>query len=323
MVSVIVPVYKVPEYLNRCIKSIRNQTYADLEIILVDDGSPDECPYICDNLAKEDKRIVVVHKKNGGLSDARNVGLKKSTGEYILYVDSDDYIQSDMIEMLVNSLEKFKADVAVSTYFLSSGDDKGSLRLSGEIFYGKTEEMIKTIYSNGLWQAWAKLIKREIALECPFIDKLIYEDYENTPRLLTHAERIVVLMDGRYIYTIRGNSIMGERKKATCVDFAKITKDTIELYEKQDYKKDVKEYMLSFLLKQLIFNYHTTIRYDSNKYNEFSCSARKILRQYKKKWLVNKSIGMVRKLSYTTIMYFPSLYRIMYLTAHMEKKHEK
>ena len=319
MVSVIVPVYKVPEYLNRCVESICKQTYSNLEIILVDDGSPDECPQICDALAKKDRRIVVIHQKNSGLSAARNAGLKKSTGEYILYVDSDDYIKDDMIETLVSAIEKYEADIAISTYVLSSGDDKESLRLSGKIFNGETEDMLKLIYSNGLWQAWAKLIKRKIAIACPFIAGLIYEDYENTPRLLTHAERIVVLMDGRYIYTVRDDSIMGKRKRATCVDFAKITNDIIKLFENQNYKDDIKEYMLSFLFKQLVFNYHITVRYDHNKNNEFLCCTRKILRQYRKKWLSCKLIGIGRKISYAAIIYFPRVYRIIYLISHGER----
>lgn len=323
MVSIIVPVYKVPEYLNRCVESIRNQTYTDLEIILVDDGSPDECPQICDKLAKEDERIIVVHQKNRGLSAARNTGLKRSTGEYILYVDSDDYIKDDMIDTLVSAVEEFGADIAVSTYFFSSGDNKDLLRLSGRILSGKTEDIIKIIYSNGLWQAWAKLIKREIAVACPFIEGLIYEDYENTPRLLAHAEQVVVMMDGRYIYTVRDNSIMGERKKITEVDFAKITNDTLELYEKQDYKKEVKNYIFSFLIKQLVYNYHITMRNDNSKYNAFLCATRKVIKKHKKKWISNKSVGFGRKLSYITIMYFPGLYRKMYLIIHKEKKNER
>ena len=320
MVSVIVPVYKVPEYLEKCVESIRNQTYIDLEIILVDDGSPDECPEMCDSLAQKDSRIRVVHQRNSGLSAARNAGLKESTGEYILYVDSDDYIKNDMIENLVVSIEQYKADVAISTYSLSSGDDINSLRLSGKLFYGKTENMIEIIYSNGLWQAWAKLIKRDVALQCPFVDGLIYEDYENTPRLLTHSNQIVILMDGRYIYTIRDNSIMGKRKKTTSVDFARITNDTIKLYDAQKYKDSTKDYLLSFLLKQLVFNYHTTIRYDNDKRNKFLIESRNVLNRYKKKWLSNRSIGIGRKISYITILLFPGLYRRVYLASHGVKK---
>ena len=92
LVSVIVPIYKVEKYLLRCVKSIQQQTYSELEIILVDDGSPDSCPSICDELAAQDTRIKVIHKANGGLSDARNVGIRSSTGEYLVFVDSDDEI---------------------------------------------------------------------------------------------------------------------------------------------------------------------------------------------------------------------------------------
>ena len=320
MVSVIVPVYKVPEYLEKCVESIRNQTYADLEIILVDDGSPDECPKICDSLAQKDSRIRIVHQRNLGLSAARNTGLKESTGEYILYVDSDDYIKTDMIENLVAFIERYKADVAISTYYLSSGDDINSLRLSGKLFNGKTEDMIEIIYSNGLWQAWAKLIKRDVALQCQFVDGLTYEDYENTPRLLIHSNQIVISMDGRYIYTIRNNSIMGERKKKTSVDFARITNDTIKLYNNQIYKDCTKDFLLSFLLKQLVFNYNTTIRYDKDKCNEFLIESRNILNHYKKKWLSSKSIGIGRKISYIAIVFFPGLYRRVYLASHGVKK---
>ena len=95
MISIIVPVYKVEKYLRKCVESIQAQTYCDLEIILVDDGSPDKCPQICDDLARTDRRIKVIHKENGGLSSARNVGLDKATGEYITFVDSDDTINSE------------------------------------------------------------------------------------------------------------------------------------------------------------------------------------------------------------------------------------
>ncbi len=102
-VSVVVPVYNVEKYLERCIESIRNQTLEDIEIILVDDGSPDNCPKICDGFAEKDSRIKVIHKKNGGLSSARNAGIYAATGEYIGYIDSDDYAEPDMFEILYDS----------------------------------------------------------------------------------------------------------------------------------------------------------------------------------------------------------------------------
>ena len=108
-VSVIVPIYMVEPYLKRAVDSIRNQTYQNLEIILVDDGSKDQCGRICDDYAKADNRIVVIHKENGGLSDARNAGLDIARGEYIMFVDSDDYIASDCVETLLGCLKEHDA----------------------------------------------------------------------------------------------------------------------------------------------------------------------------------------------------------------------
>ena len=112
LISIIVPVYKVEKYLKRCVKSIVNQTYKNLEIILIEDGSPDQCPYMCEEWSKRDPRIKVIHKQNGGLSDARNEGLKISTGEFIGFVDSDDWIAPEMYERLLNAIIADQSDIA-------------------------------------------------------------------------------------------------------------------------------------------------------------------------------------------------------------------
>ena len=111
LISVIVPIYNVEKYLDNCVKSIVNQTYKNLEIILVDDGSPDSCPAICDNWAKIDSRINVIHQKNSGVSAARNIGIKSSLGDFITFVDGDDFIDSDMYETLVSAYLKNGADI--------------------------------------------------------------------------------------------------------------------------------------------------------------------------------------------------------------------
>ena len=115
-ISVVLPVYKVEKYLKRCIQSICVQTYRNLEIILVDDGSPDSCPEICDELAKCDSRIRVIHKENGGLSDARNVGTAYATGEYITFVDSDDDVTETYVEYLYGLIKKYDCKMALCTY---------------------------------------------------------------------------------------------------------------------------------------------------------------------------------------------------------------
>ena len=114
LVSIIVPIYKVEPYLRRCLDSIVNQTYTNLEIILVDDGSPDGCPQICDEYAAKDKRIIVIHKENGGLSSARNAGLKIASGAFISFVDSDDWVNDHYIETLYLAQNKFNADLVIA-----------------------------------------------------------------------------------------------------------------------------------------------------------------------------------------------------------------
>lgn len=117
LVSVIVPVYKVEKYLERCVDSIRNQTLKDIEIILVDDGSPDKCPQMCDEYKEKDSRIKVIHKENGGLSSARNAGLREATGRYVGYVDSDDYVELDMFEKMYECAEQNQVDFVMADYW--------------------------------------------------------------------------------------------------------------------------------------------------------------------------------------------------------------
>ncbi len=123
IVSVIIPVYKVEEYLTACVTSVLNSTIKDIEVILVDDGSPDRCPLICDRFAELDYRVKVVHKANGGLADARNEGLKIAQGKYIAFVDSDDLIRNDMLEILLKELINANADF-IKSDFQSFKDDK-------------------------------------------------------------------------------------------------------------------------------------------------------------------------------------------------------
>ncbi|MBO5321624.1 MAG: glycosyltransferase family 2 protein [Clostridia bacterium] len=145
-VSIIVPIYKVESYLKRCVDSLRNQTLKDIEIILVDDGSPDNCPQMCDEFAKQDHRIKVVHKQNGGLSSARNAGIDISTGEYLGYIDSDDYAEPYMFEKLYNCAVANKVDFVMADYYrVSNGQKKEKSLDIREGFYTK-EDIVKEIY---------------------------------------------------------------------------------------------------------------------------------------------------------------------------------
>ena len=155
LVSIVVPVYRVEEYLDECINSIINQTYNYIEIILVDDGSPDKCPEICDNYAKNDKRIKVIHKENGGLSDARNFGIPHATGEYIAFLDSDDYVEPNTYKTMYEKAVQENSDY-VECDFIWEYPDKSNID-TRDYYFGKREmlEKVRVV-------AWNKLIKRDI-----------------------------------------------------------------------------------------------------------------------------------------------------------------
>ncbi len=137
LISVIVPVYNVEKYIDQCMDTLRNQTYKDLEIILVDDESPDNCPQICDNYAKIDNRVKVIHKKNGGLGFARNSGLDAATGEFVAFVDSDDYLSLNRFEKMVSLINKFDADVCLEG---TCKEHNGKTEIISNIFKGKCFE---------------------------------------------------------------------------------------------------------------------------------------------------------------------------------------
>lgn len=220
LVSIIVPIYKVEPYLRRCVDSIVCQTYTNLEIILVDDGSPDTCPQICDEYANKDKRIVVIHKKNGGLSDARNAGLNSCKGEYISFIDSDDYVDYDFIESLIEPIKKNSYDFVIADH-LSSNEKKGSMHLSCK--EGPIQDNLKIIRTYCSQQyppsAWAKLYKFSFLKnnQFHFQKGLLFEDQLWSCILACSAERIFVIRKQIYHYTIRMDSIM----QSSNIDFFK------------------------------------------------------------------------------------------------------
>ena len=196
LISVIVPVYKVEPYLQRCVKSIQMQTYKNIEIILVDDGSPDRCPEICDELVANDRRIKVVHKPNGGLSDARNVGMEMAQGEYFCFVDSDDYIQPTMVEKLKVAIEKTGAMLAISNFMTvdESGkrvvDSTESPIIDGCFI---VEDLLPKIYQKLGWYyivAWNKLYHRSLFDNIRFPFGKIHEDEYIVAQVMDKAKRI-------------------------------------------------------------------------------------------------------------------------------------
>lgn len=209
LISVIIPVYKVEAYLDECISSVTGQTYKNLEIILVDDGSPDNCPAMCDVWAEKDSRIRVIHKENGGLSDARNAGIEAAAGEYIAFVDSDDWIKPQMYETMLTVLLREHADIC-SCNILSCFPDHQAAWDCGEYTAGSSETFLAMLYHGTTYpvSAWSKLYRRSLWGELRFPEGKICEDAFTTYLLVDKATRIVQIPEPLYCYRIRENSIM-------------------------------------------------------------------------------------------------------------------
>ena len=212
LISVIVPVYKVEEYLNQCVESIVNQTYSNLEIILVDDGSPDNCPSMCDEWAKRDSRIRVIHKTNGGLSDARNAGMAIATGEYIGFVDSDDWIHEDMYRLLYENMIETGSDIAACSVQNFYDDDRPPNMLIQNInsVLNTKDALVSLINENRLKQpVWYKLYKHEIIKDLSFPKGKYHEDVFWSYLAVANATSISLIENVCYYYRQRESSIMG------------------------------------------------------------------------------------------------------------------
>lgn len=210
LISVIIPVYNVEKYLDRCIGSVVNQTYKNLEIILVDDGATDSSGKKCDEHAANDKRIKVLHKTNGGLSDARNAGTAICTGEYITYVDSDDWISINLVEHLYNNLISAKADISIGS-FQKIYDGSNAEQHQNDIFIHtySGKEAVRQMYVCAAFSVHAcgKLYKRSLFDKICYPKGKVYEDEFTTYKILWEAQKVVVSNERLYFYYIRNDSL--------------------------------------------------------------------------------------------------------------------
>ncbi len=235
LISIIVPVYKVEEYLDKCIESIVNQTYTNLEIILVDDGSPDNCPEICDKWAERDNRIKVIHKSNGGLSDARNAGLSVATGDFIAFVDSDDYIETDMYEKLLDVALRNNTDIVSCKLRMVYENEDYSVASedTGDVIIYSTEEAMSALIDDKIRQVvWNKLYRTEIIKDVNFDVGKYHEDEFWSYKAIGAAKKIATIDYTGYNYLQRSGSIMGNSyslKRLDAVEAKSLRQDFLKL----------------------------------------------------------------------------------------------
>ena len=214
-ISIIVPVYKVEPYLHKCINSLLDQTFADFELILVNDGSPDKSGEICDHYASKDNRIKVIHKENGGQASARNMGLEKAKGDYIGFVDSDDYVENDMFELLFQNAMKYGADVVECGINIVNRSKVLPIQNNNEFEIGDNLVALMGLLNNRYRNCvWNKLYKKEIFETLRFPNKL-YEDGFLAFKIYYMAKKYVFIGKSKYYYLQRNGSTMSNQENFT------------------------------------------------------------------------------------------------------------
>ena len=247
MISVIVPVYNVEEYLEECLESIQHQTYTDIEVILVNDGSTDGSKDICERYCQKDSRFKLINQKNQGQSVARNRGVKESIGQYIMFVDSDDVINTNVLEIL---LPYMKTDVDIVECRVTSNKEEFYLNETSTIvFEGNAKEAILNCieFRAVKFCAFTKLYRREIVEKIPFLEGYIYEDVFTGINYLKHIRKIVVIDYTGYYYRVRPNSTMTKTFNEKNLDIFKVGNQLIDSFKDDEDMLPYIGYLMFYL----------------------------------------------------------------------------
>ena len=309
-ISIIIPVYNVEKYLNKCLNSVIEQTYKNIEVILIDDGSTDNSGKICDEYAKNDIRIKIIHQQNGGVSTARNNGLEHATGKYITFVDSDDYIEKEMIETMAKKIMKKNADIVICG--VTDRDEENniinqSLNKKENVF--NNIEAIKEMLDEKLFNCvcWAKLYKKELFRNIKFNSKIrIAEDMDVLYRVFYKSNKIIQIPERLYNWTSRGDSVTKGNDMSKWQDEIDVCENIIKFCEEncneiEDYA--VKRYIrinLTLSLNNLKEN-GTKENYNTLKKNLKKYDIEK-----------NKAIRKKEKIKVKMIIYHPKVIKLLY-----------
>lgn len=237
-ISVIIPVYNVCEYLERCVDSVVMQPYEFLEVIIIDDGSSDGSEVMVDKYAKEDKRIKVIHQKNQGLSAARNAGLSVASGDYLLFVDGDDWIEKYAVNALISIIKHgCDADIIEFGYRMTNGDkDFARIQFDECKLTGPKEILDEFFYGNKITDIVPnKLYRRSLFLDFRFDEGKIHEDYRIMPKLLSRCKKMLIISDVLYCYYRRNNSITNSRFSKKNLERIEASRYVIDYCRKDDY----------------------------------------------------------------------------------------
>lgn len=289
LISVIVPVYNVSQYLRQCVDSILSQSYQNLEVILVDDGSTDSSGIICDQYAQADNRIIVIHKENGGLSDARNAGLKVAKGEYIGFVDSDDFIHPDMYKLLAEILEDNQADIAIANWqgFFDGRESELHDNGTGNIMCFENIETLEfLIYGKDKYRisfsVWDRLYCKEAIGDFFFPKGKCYEDVVWSAKVFYGTKKSVYIDKSLYYYRRRDDSIVGLDSKHG-VSRRVLTDEVPQIEAQIQFLKGIKQEEMAdeitYFLYEKLLKYYARCHYDKSELQE---ELLKLIGKYKK-----------------------------------------
>lgn len=312
LITVVVPIYNVEKYLKKCVDSIIKQTYNNIEIILVNDGSTDNSLKICNELLDKDKRIIVISQENGGLSEARNTGIKNAKGEYICFIDSDDFVDYNYIKILLNAIKKHDADISVCDFYYIDEENKKWIRKEKkEKVYTNIEAMQDIFSCNQETEVmtWNKLYKTSLFTKnnIYFPKGKIHEDNYTTYKLYYYSNKIALVTDRLYYYLQRKDSIMGRKFNIKRLNIIQAIEETkIFLKENNiDLNDEMKYY--EFIAKTVILNRMIKDKYEGSEKNDI----RDFLIKNKGEYLKNKYID--KKLKFCILFLFRNLvlYKIL------------
>lgn len=323
LVSIIIPIYKVEPFLRQCLDSVVNQTYANLEIVLVDDGSPDDCPQICDEYASKDNRIIVIHKKNGGLSDARNAGLDICRGGYIYFLDGDDVLPQNCIETLYEVISQENAEIASSSYIEFKNDEQLSKKATLSDHYAVingSEALVLLCKDNtpGLMSSCMKIYKKECFDGIRFPKGKLYEDARTNYKIYQRCKKICYTQSPLYYYRIHEGSIMANTKG--------VIYDLDAREERYAFLIECNEPAAQYCLEPLCWDYLIISIQPPTFFetNDFLVSPQEALSKFKKYatlFLKTDKGSVAHRILIKVFLLFPRLYLFLYKVSpwHLRK----
>ena len=314
LISVIVPVYNIEKYVGKAIETIIGQTYGDLEIILVDDGSTDKSGEICEHYAGKDDRIVVVHQENGGLSKARNTGTRIAKGDAIAYIDGDDYIHPCYFEILAKNLTEHNADISVCGMQVVSENEYEELTHSKDVENAaveiSAEEALEGMLSQKRFSlsSCAKLYKRKIAQSHYFPEQELFEDYYTVYRFFTEAAAVTYTDVGLYYYLKRAGSITKKKYSHQMMDYIKHGEQVI------DHVKQSGQQLMDAAISRLVWAcfYIVTHIDDSSKYREDEEYCWNYIKKYRTKVIRDNSAVKKEKMLCALSMFGKKPLKLVY-----------